>query len=239
MSLLTTNSTNDYAKDMLEGDLPEEGLVIVAGEQKKGRGYGNNKWYSGRGKNLLFTVLLYPDFVAANQQFLISKTISLGLFDYLSDYISDVSIKWPNDIFVEDRKIAGILIENDLVGSVLKNSIVGIGLNLNEDHFPGDIPNPVSLRQMVEKKLYLKRELRKVCAHLDRRYRMLSQGKVDRINRDYHQHLFRLNTMSWYQSEGRSFRAKIVGVSDYGQLILENESGKTLEYNFKEVEFML
>lgn len=239
MSLLTTNSTNDYARDMLGGDLPEEGLVIVAGEQKKGRGYGSNTWYSGRGKNLLFTVVLYPDFVAANQQFLISKTISLGLFDYLSDYISDVSIKWPNDIYVEDRKIAGILIENDLVGSVLKDSIVGIGLNLNEDQFPGDIPNPVSLRQMVEKKLHLKRELRKVCAHLDRRYRMLAQGKVDRINRDYHKHLFRLNDMSWYQSGGQTFRAKIVGVSDYGQLILENESGKTLEYNFKEVEFML
>lgn len=239
VSLLSTDSTNDYARQMLEGDHPREGLVIIAGEQKKGRGYGQNTWYSGRGKNLLFTVILYPEFLAANQQFLISKAVSLGIYDYLSEYISDVSIKWPNDIYVEDRKIAGMLIENDLVGSALKDSIVGIGLNVNQEYFPEEIPNPVSLLQMIEKKLPLKKELRKLCGYLDKRYGMLSRGHVDKINREYHSNLFRLNQMSWYQSQERSFRAKIVGVSDYGQLILENEAGKTLEYNFKEVEFML
>jgi len=239
ISLLSTESTNDYAKQLLEGDSPGEGLVIIAGEQKKGRGYGENTWHSRRGKNLLFTVILYPGFLVASQQFLISKAISLGIYDYLTEYISDVSIKWPNDIYVEDRKIAGILIENDLVGSNLKDSIVGVGLNVNQEYFPGDIPNPVSLLQMIEKKLPLKKELRKLCGCMDKRYRMLSKGQADKINREYHKNLFRLNEMSWYQSQGKSFRAKIVGVSDYGQLILENEAGKTLEYNFKEVEFRL
>lgn len=239
ISLLSTDSTNDYARQLLEGSKPREGVVIIAGEQKKGRGYGENTWYSGRGKNLLFTVILYPEFLAANQQFLISKCISLGIYDYLSEYISDVSIKWPNDIYVEDRKIAGILIENDLVGSAVKDSIIGIGLNVNQEYFPHDIPNPVSLRQMIEKRLPLKKELRKLCGYLDKRYTMLSRGKADKINREYHDHLFRLNEMSWYQAQGYSFRAKIVGVSDYGQLILENEAGKTLEYSFKEVGFIL
>jgi BirA family biotin operon repressor/biotin-[acetyl-CoA-carboxylase] ligase len=239
ISLLSTSSTNDYARGLLSEGPPREGCVIIAGEQEKGRGYGTNTWHSRRGKNLLFTVILYPDFVAANQQFLISKTISLGIYDYLSEYISDVSIKWPNDIYVEDRKIAGILIENDLVGSYLKSSIVGIGLNINQEYFPGELVNPVSLRQMIEKKLPLKKEFRKLCGHLDRRYKMLYRGMLDKINREYHQHLFRLNTLSWYSSEGQSFRAKIVGVSDYGQLILENDAGKTLEFNFKEIEFVL
>lgn len=239
ISMLSADSTNDFAKELLEGDTPREGVVIIAGEQKKGRGYGRNTWYSGSGKNLLLTVILYPEFLVANQQFLISKAISLGIYDYLSQYISDVSIKWPNDIYVEDRKIAGILIENDLVGSTLKDSVVGIGLNVNQEYFPDDIPNPVSLLQMIEKKLPLKKELRKLCGYLDSRYSMLSRGHIDKVNREYHKNLFRLNVMSWYQSQGRSFRAKIVGVSDYGQLILENEAGKTLEYNFKEVEFML
>jgi len=239
ISLLSTNSTNDYARHLLEGDTPREGVVIIAGEQKKGRGYGENTWYSGRGKNLLFTVILYPEFLAGSQQFLISKCISLGLYDYLSETISDVSIKWPNDIYVEDRKIAGMLIENDLVGSAVKDSIVGIGLNVNQESFPNDIPNPVSLRQMIEKKLPLKKELRKLCGYLDKRYKMLSRGQADKINREYHDHLFRLNQMSWYEAQGHSFRAKIVGVSDYGQLILENEAGKTLEYSFKEVDFKL
>jgi len=237
--LLSTDSTNDYARELLSEDAPREGCVVIAGEQKKGRGYGSNAWHSRRGKNLLFTVILYPNFIAANQQFLISKTISLGIYDYLSAHISDVSIKWPNDIYVEDRKIAGMLIENDLMGSSLKTSIVGIGLNVNQEEFPVDLMNPVSLRQMIEKKLPLKKEFRKLCTHLDRRYRMLAQGKVDKINREYHEHLFRLNTMATYQADGREFRAKIVGVSDYGQLILENDVGKTLEFNFKEVEFVL
>jgi BirA family biotin operon repressor/biotin-[acetyl-CoA-carboxylase] ligase len=239
VSLLSTNSTNDYARELLSRDGPREGCIVIAGEQKKGRGYGSNTWHSKRGKNLLFTVILYPDFIAANQQFLISKAVSLGIYDYLSEYISDVSIKWPNDIYVEDRKIAGMLIENDLAGSSLKTSIVGIGLNINQEKFPEDIVNPVSLRQMVEKKLPIRKELRKLCQHLDRRYRMLYQGKVDKINREYHEHLFRLNAMYSYLANGRQFRAKIVGVSDYGQLILETDVGKTLEFSFKEVEFVL
>ncbi len=239
ISLLSVDSTNDYAKALLEEDRPTEGLVVVAGEQRKGRGYGRNTWYSGRGKNLLVTVVLYPEFLAASHQFLISKAISLGLYDYLSRYVSDVSIKWPNDMYVEDRKMAGILIENDLVGSTLKNSIVGIGLNVNQQDFPQDIPNPVSLRQMTERRFPLKKELNRLCACLDKRYQMLARGQVDKIHREYHDRLFRLNAMAWYQAGEERFRAKVVGVSDYGQLIVENEAGKTLEYNFKEVEFVL
>ena len=239
ISLLSVDSTNNYARKLLSGDRPEEGTVIISGEQTKGRGYGENTWHSKRGKNLLFSIILYPQFISANTQFLISKVISLGIYDYLCTYISDVSIKWPNDIYVDDRKIAGILIENDLMGSSVKTSIVGIGININQEKFPNDIPNPVSLNQMIEKKLVLKDELKKLAGFLEKRYQMLAQGKVDKIQKDYHGKLFRLNEMSWYQNSDEQFKAKIIGVSDYGQLILENQSGKTLEYNFKEVEFIL
>lgn len=239
ISLLSVDSTNDYARELLNGGRPEEGTIIISGEQRKGRGYGNNTWHSKRGKNLLFSIILYPEFISANTQFLISKVVSLGICDYLCTYISDVSIKWPNDIYVDDRKIAGILIENDLIGSAMKNSIVGIGININQEKFPNDIPNPVSLNQMIEKKLVLKDELKKLAGFLEKRYQMLAQGKVDKIRKDYHGKLFRLNKMSWYHNSEEQFKAKIIGVSDYGQLILENQSGKTLEYNFKEVEFVL
>jgi len=239
ISLLSVDSTNDYARELLENRTPEEGTVVVAGDQKKGRGYGTNTWHSKRGKNLLFSIILYPQFISANTQFLISKIISLGICDYLCTYVSDVSIKWPNDIYVDDRKISGILIENDLMGSSMKNSIVGIGLNVNQENFPNDIPNPVSLSQMIEKKLVIKEELKKLIGFLEKRYQMLARGKVDKIQKDYHSRLFRLNKMSWYQNDHERFKAKIIGVSDYGQLILENQSGKTLEYNFKEVEFLL
>lgn len=239
ISLLSVNSTNAYARSLLSEEAPEEGTVIIAGDQKKGRGQGENTWHSKRGKNLLFSIILYPEFIRANNQFLLSKAISLGIHDYLRDYVSDVSIKWPNDIYVDDRKIAGILIENDLVGSSLKSSIVGIGINMNQVKFPDDIPNPVSLTQMIEKQLVLKDELKKLADYLDKRYQMLSRGKVDKVHRDYHEKQFRLNEMSWYRNDKGKFLAKIIGVSDYGQLILENQSGKTLEFNFKEVEFIL
>ncbi len=239
IALLSVDSTNDYARALLENEAPGEGTVIVAGDQKKGRGYGASTWHSKRGKNLLFSIILCPEFISANTQFLISKVISLGICDYLCSYVSDVSIKWPNDIYVDDRKISGILIENDLMGSSMKNSIVGIGLNINQEKFPKDIPNPVSLSQMIEKNLVLKEELRKVTGFLEKRYQMLARGMVDKIQKDYHSRLFRLNEMSWYRNSGEPFKAKIIGVSDYGQLILENQSGKTLEYNFKEVEFLL
>ncbi|MCF8336168.1 MAG: biotin--[acetyl-CoA-carboxylase] ligase [Bacteroidales bacterium] len=239
ISLLSVDSTNDYARSLLSKETPEEGTIIISGDQKQGRGYGDNVWHSKRGKNLLFSIILYPEFISANTQFLISKVICLGICDYLSSYISDVSIKWPNDIYVDDRKIAGILIENDLVGSSMKNSIVGIGINVNQEKFPADIPNPVSLNQMIEKKLVLKDELKNLSGFLEKRYQMLARGMDDKIRKDYHEKLFRLNEMSWYQNGAEKFKAKIIGVSDYGQLILENQSGKTLEYNFKEVEFVL
>lgn len=239
IALLSVDSTNDYARALLEKEAPEEGTIIVAGDQKKGRGHGTNTWHSKRGKNLLFSIILYPEFISANTQFLISKVISLGIYDYLCSYVSDVSIKWPNDIYVDDRKISGILIENDLMGSSVKNSIVGIGMNINQQKFPKEIPNPVSLSQMIEKKLVLKEELKKLTGFLEKRYQMLARGMVDKIQKDYHSRLFRLNEMSWYQNSEEQFKAKIIGVSDYGQLVLENQSGKTLEYNFKEVEFLL
>lgn len=239
ISLLTVDSTNDYARALFSKETPEEGTIIISGEQSKGRGYGNNTWHSKRGKNLLFSVILYPEFISAKTQFLISKVISLGICDYLCCYVSDVSIKWPNDIYVDDRKISGMLIENDLIGSSVKNSIVGIGINMNQEKFPKDIPNPVSLSQMIEKKLVLKEELKKLACFLEKRYRMLLKGMVAKIQKDYHEKLFRLNKMSWYQNSEEKFKAKIIGVSDYGQLVLENQSGKTLEYNFKEVEFVL
>jgi len=238
-ALLKVDSTNVYARVLISKEKPQEGTVIVAGEQRKGKGHGANIWQSQRGKNLLFSIILYPDFISATTQFLLSKVISLGIYDYLCGYISDVSIKWPNDIYVDDRKIAGIRIENDLLGAFVKNSIVGIGLNMNQENFPKGIPNPVSLTQMIEKQLVLRDEMIKVCRFLDKRYKMLAKGMVDKIRRDYHNTLFRLNEMAWYQNNASKFRAKIIGVSDYGQLILENQSGKTLEYNFKEVDFIL
>ncbi len=239
VSLLSVSSTNEYAREMLRDGTPDNGTVIITAEQTKGKGYGNNAWFSQSGKNLTFTIILYPGFLSANQQFLISKVISLGITDYLCQYLDDVSIKWPNDIYVDNSKIGGILIENDLIGSEMKNSVVGVGLNINQQYFPEELPNPVSLLHVMECTFSLKEELNKLVRSLDRRYRMLKDKNIDRIHRDYHNKLYRLGDYYPFRKGEEVFRARIIGVTDFGQLILESEHGKTMEFDFKEVEFVL
>jgi BirA family biotin operon repressor/biotin-[acetyl-CoA-carboxylase] ligase len=239
ISLLNVTSTNVYARKLLMEGQPAEGTLVIAGEQSQGKGYGQNRWVSQSGKNLTFTIILYPVFLKASHQFLISKAISLGIVDYLCKYLDDVTIKWPNDIYVDNYKIAGILIENDMIGSYLKSSLIGIGLNINQQSFPGDIPNPVSLSQVMEQTFSLKKEIRKLSKCLDDRYKLLRQKKDDKINRDYHAKLYRLREFHKFRKEGHQFVARIIGVSDFGQLILEDKNGKTLEFDFKEVEFVL
>lgn len=239
ISLLNVTSTNVYARKLISEGSPEDGTIVIAGEQTQGKGYGENTWVSKSGKNLTFTIILYPYFLKAEHQFLISKIISLGISDYLCKYLDDVTIKWPNDIYVDNGKIAGILIENDLIGSKIKSSIIGVGLNINQQNFPDDLPNPVSLIQVMERKFSLKKEFEKLSGCLDFRYRMLREEKTDKINRDYHEKLYRLKEFNQFKTEDQQFTARIIGVSDFGQLILEDKDGKTLQFDFKEVEFVL
>ncbi len=142
-------STNSEAVRLLkESGLPE-GAVISAGFQSAGRGQKENKWESEEGKNLLISVILFPINIEPDLQFIISMTISLGICDFLKRHIPASSIKWPNDIYVNNDKIAGVLIENSIMGSSIEYSIAGIGLNINQEKFTGDAPNPVSLKNIT------------------------------------------------------------------------------------------
>lgn len=239
VSLLSVGSTNAYARNVMDEQAVPEGTVIIAAEQHRGKGYGQNVWISKKGKNLTFSLIVHPGFLTADNQFLISKAISLGICDYLLEHTTDVSIKWPNDIYIGDRKICGILIENDLVGRIMKHSIVGIGLNINQEIFPRRLPNPVSLAQITGVKYDLKTEFHRLLHHLNNRYLMLKTSAKHKIHRDYQSRLYRLGDLYFFRAHEQTFQARIVGVNDYGQLITENECGKTTEYNFKEVEFVL
>ena len=138
-----TDSTNRWLREHLEVD------VVVADFQTAGRGCGTNQWEAERGKNLLFSLLLHPHDVQAKDQFRISMAVSIALREMLAQYADGFTVKWPNDIYWRDSKICGILIENRLQGSRIKDSIVGIGLNVNQTKFRSDAPNPVSLCQIV------------------------------------------------------------------------------------------
>ena len=147
-----THSTNSYLRELImrEKEQPE-GTVVITDYQTAGRGQKGNSWESERGKNLTFSILLHPNHIPPGKQFILSQLISIAIVGVLKEYDRHFTIKWPNDIYWKEKKIAGMLIEVDLTGSSLSNAIIGIGININQRHFKSDAPNPVSLTQITGK----------------------------------------------------------------------------------------
>lgn len=232
-------STNTYAFDLLKETRLPEGAIIQTNYQSAGRGYSSNKWESDDGKNLLFSIVLYPSFINAEDQFSISMAISLGICDFLEQIISDCTIKWPNDIYVLNDKIAGILIESTITGEKMENTIAGIGLNINQTVFSKNIPNPISLRLVTGIDYDIKVCLRNLCITIDKRYKQLISGDMTRIKEEYISKLYRFNKWSEFKDEKGLFRGRILNVNEEGRLLIEKTDGIKSKYAFKEVEFII
>lgn len=232
------DSTNNYAKQQIMENELAEGTVFLTYEQTSGRGQQKNAWESEPRQNLLFSIVLCPDFIEMRRQFQLSKVISLGIYSAINKYVSGVRIKWPNDIYVGDRKLCGILIENSVMNGVLNNSIVGIGLNINQTVFRSDTPNPVSLKMLTNQHYACEVILTEVLSEIDKYYCMLRDGLDERIDREFLTALYRLNEMHLYKSEDELFEGQIIGVNEIGQLLIRKKDGKVLEFHFKEVEFL-
>ena len=142
-------STNTYAASLVKEKEVSEGTIIYTNYQSAGRGQGWNKWESEENKNLLISIILFPSMIKPAEQFLLSMAVSLGICDFLDLYTTTISIKWPNDIYVNNDKIAGILIENSIMGDLIEHTIAGIGININQSKFLSDAPNPVSLTNLT------------------------------------------------------------------------------------------
>lgn len=209
-------------------------VVVVADYQTAGRGCGSNTWESERGKNLTFSMLIHPESLPANEQFHITEVVSVALCETLESYINNkVKIKWPNDIYVDDRKICGILIENRLQGSTIKDSIIGIGLNVNQRVFLSDAPNPVSLYQLIGQETDRDALLNQFLETFD----CVSQRKTSCF--DYRERLYRKGKDSLYEDETSRFTARLMDVLPDGRLLLQDETGQELIYAFKEVKFIV
>ncbi|MEI6677970.1 MAG: biotin--[acetyl-CoA-carboxylase] ligase [Mariniphaga sp.] len=232
-----TDSTNNYAATQLLTKRLQEGIVFVADSQFDGRGQSGNKWESEPSRNLTFSILLYPDFLEIGKQFEISKAISIGIADFLKELTDYVSIKWPNDIYIGQGKAAGILIENSIRGNIISTCIVGIGLNINQQSFFSDAPNPVSLSGITGKVYNLGESLTNLCLKIDARYRQLRDGKFSQIDNDYTDILFQRDVWSIYSDENGHFEGKLLGVDQIGRLMIETRSGRVNKYQFKEVAF--
>jgi len=218
-----------------EKSLPE-GLVIYTDFQSAGKGQPGNAWESSKGMNLLFSVMLHPIQVHMDELFLISQLVSVAIKNALDEYTTNITIKWPNDIYWNDKKLAGILIENSLQGNKIMSVVIGIGLNVNQKLFLSNAPNPVSLFLITGKRQNRKQLLQKICQNIMGLYYEMDKEK---IRKKYAEYLYRNIGFYSFEANKETFRAKIKEVQPDGMLELETEKGEQKSFYFKEVQFIL
>lgn len=231
-----TTSTNDDARGAEYGHMD----VVWAECQSAGRGQRGHTWHSNEGVNLTFSTVLKPTFLTAVEQFMLSEVVALSLVDALAEYGVECRIKWTNDIYAGDKKIAGVLIEQSLAGDTIARTVVGIGLNVNQREFPTDLPNPTSI--VVERGAECERREVLECflKHLEKWYLRLERGEREVIESAYNYRLYRRDEFHAYAlPSGERFEAAIRGVRATGHLVLEHRDGSFGEYAFKEVEFVI
>lgn len=240
--LQDVDSTNNFAANLIKQTKVVNGTAILADNQYSGRGQTGNKWQSEAGKNLTISIILQPKIDIKNQ-FQISKITCLAIVETLNEYRIESKIKWPNDILVEKRKICGILIENSLQSTKISNSIIGIGLNLNEVFQKRN--NAVSMLELTGKEIDRMEFLRKLFHKLEKWYLMLENGKNILIDEHYHTLLYGLDEELEYDdgvlAPGEWLRVNGVlrGVNELGQLKIEMDGGKIRFFNNQEVKFVL
>ena len=234
----STDSTNNYANQQIRDNDVSEGTVFLTYEQTAGRGQMKNFWESEPGKNLTFSIVFYPGFLEIRRQFMLSKAVALGIYTAMNKYVESVHIKWPNDIYVGDQKLCGILIENSIMSGILKSSVAGIGLNVNQTVFQSSAPNPVSLQLLTNTHFDCETILTEVLSEINSYYELLRQGEFEKIDREYISLLYRLNEMHSFRTGNEIFEGEIIGVNEIGQLLIRRDDGRILDFHFKEVEFL-
>jgi len=236
--LQVTDSTNNYANNQIRSYDVAEGTVFLAYEQTTGRGQAGNFWESEPGKNLTFSIVLYPDFLEIRRQFMLSKVVTLGVYTALNKYVDQLSIKWPNDIYAGNKKLGGILIENSVMSGSLQSSVVGIGLNVNQVHFCSPAPNPVSLKTLTNLHFDCELLLTEVLTGINWYYALLRNGGDMKIDKEFISALYLMNKSHLFRSDEEIFNGVITGVNEIGQLQIRKEDGRIAEFHFKEVEFL-
>ncbi len=241
IKLPRVDSTNSFLKELLSNSEPlAEGTVIMAEEQFSGRGQFNSVWQSAPGKNLTFSIYLKPSFLPVDKQFYLNICICLGITNALNTLFNmNLKVKWPNDIYFENKKLGGILIENIVSGTGLKHSIVGIGLNINQEAFEDNLESKaISLQQILHQDVHLLSILTEICKHIEGAYLQLRSKNFNSLTEAYINNLYRFNVKSWFRQNGEVFEGTIEGVSENGQLLV-NLGNDIVSYNFKEIEYII
>ena len=240
----TIDSTSTELRRRMSVEELPHGYCVSADFQTSGHGQATNRWESEDGKNLLFSLLLRPTIIPASEQFVITELVTLAIINALQDEIRQkITIKWPNDIYVGDKKLCGILIENALCGSTIDTCIVGIGININQELFVSDAPNPVSLKQLNGRDNDRGEILAEIYQNILNYYDYLADNWQNNdikqsLHYEYMNNLYRRTGYHNYStSEGEHFRAEIEDIGPQGHLTLRLESGELRTFAFKEVIF--
>lgn len=232
------DSTNNYAINLARNEAAKNGTVIWTNFQTAGKGQRGNFWESAKGKNLTFSVIYYPKNLHASKQFEISKFVTLAISQSLKKYYQDIRIKWPNDIYAGNKKIAGILIENTLSQANILFSVIGIGLNLNQTIFESNAPNPVSLATLTGREYDRSEFLSEICTEINKAELLFNQ-QPEELNTKYLSELFGYQQWMKFRSEDNEFEGLIKGVNEFGFLQVRNKQGMLDEYAFKEISLVL
>ena len=237
-------STNTYAMNLLRNVNVIEGTVVYTDNQTSGRGQRGALWISNVGQNITSSIILKPTFLPIDNAFYLSKISALAVYDVLTDILPisqyDIKIKWPNDILVNQQKIAGILIENNFSNTAIHYSVIGIGLNVNQDTFSEFERSATSLKLISNMVFEREKILNLLCEKLEKWYLKLKEQKITLIDNHYLNCLFGLNqTISFKDFNHICFEGKILGVSKNGKLIIELNDLSIKEYDIKEIKFLV
>lgn len=231
------DSTNRFLRGMND-EQEDEMVVAVADYQTAGKGQGSHKWESEAGKNLLFSIRVHPRWVPVRQQFLLSMAGAIAIKEALDSYVDGITLKWPNDVYWNDKKISGTLIENSIDSKGIKTCIFGIGINVNQEIFHSDAPNPVSLRQILGHDVDRDELLQKVIAGFKQYYELLRRADYQDVSGIYHLAMYRSKGFHRYEDADGEFEGAFVEVEDDGHLILHDPQGRIRSYAFGEVKFL-
>ena len=233
------DSTNNYAAKLLNQTKVPFGTVIMAHYQTNGKGQRNTIWSSNGGDNLLMSVLLDLSFIPSEKIFFLSKSIALAIRAAVVDVIGIEShLKWPNDVLIDNKKIAGVLIENQWKKSNIVSSVVGVGLNVNQVDFQESF-SATSLKKITNKNYNVDNILKVLCKKLNKYYDQLASLEYDNIDLEYHQHLVNNNKFCEFEENNMVFSAKVKGVNQQGELMLEFTNGDVKSYGLKQITQLL
>lgn len=229
------NSTNTLMRELLLKGEAAEGLMLVTERQTEGRGQLDAEWESQAGANILSSVLFSPaNLLVANQVYL-NMAVCLAVYDTVSSFCRGTKIKWPNDVYINRRKVAGILIENNLQGNLLKHAIVGIGLNVNQKQFS----NTKATSLHAEAQITFDKDdvLQELVDALAKRYAQLQLRQFERIKSDYHQHLMGIHEICTFKTASEVFDAIVLGVDEDGRLMLRRQN-RIERYQVKQISLL-